>query len=116
MRQQSSEQADLENQIAERIQHLYHQTLGQQPDKVICSLSGQMLSVLMENAITKTELLLNSTGDPEMAQTVSISLDRILQPQVKQLIEEIVNKKVYEVVTSTQIETRRRNAVVTIEK
>ena len=116
MRQQSSEPTDLENQLAEKIQRLYYQTLGQQPDKVTCSLTDQMLSVLMENAITKTELLLNSTGDQAMAQTVSISLDKILQPQVKQLVEEIVNKKVYEVVTSTQIETGRRNAVVTMEK
>ena len=113
---QSSEPSDIESHLAEKIQLLYHQTLGQQPEKIVCSLSDQTLCILMENAVTKTEELLNTSGEEEIAKKVSSSLDGILKPQLKQLVEGVIDRKVSEVVTSTQIETGQRKAIVIVHK
>ncbi|NMG11201.1 DUF2294 domain-containing protein [Brasilonema sp. UFV-L1] len=97
----------VERTLAQRIQALYRDQLGHQPDKVICQLSDQNVVVVMENSITQPEQLLAKTGHQELAEKVRSDLDDVIQEQLKALIEETLNVSVIEVLADTTIKTSR---------
>ncbi|MGH8001118.1 MAG: DUF2294 domain-containing protein [Brasilonema sp.] len=97
----------VERTLAQRIQALYRDQLGHQPDKVICQLSDQNVVVIMENSITQPEQLLAKTGHQELAEKVRSDLDDAIEQQLKALIEETLSVSVIEVLADTTLETSR---------
>lgn len=108
--------AEIESQLSLKLQDLYVQSLGQKPTNLICQLSEHSISVVIEAALTKAELLLNASGDSSLAQKVGASIDNILRPQFEQLIEETVQRKILTLVTTTRLETKRRTITAIFEE
>ena len=95
----------IERTLAQRIQALYREYLGHQPSKVTCQLSEHNLVVLLENAITQPELLLTQAGREELAKQVHSDLDELIQPKIKEIIEEILHVSVLDFLSDTTLET-----------
>ena len=89
----------IQRTLAQRIQALYREQLGHQPSKVTCQLSDSSLTIILENSITQPEQLLAQTGRQELAEQVRADLDEAIQPQLKTLIEDILNVEVVELLS-----------------
>jgi uncharacterized protein YbcI len=101
----------IQRTLAQRIQALYREQLGHQPSKVTCQLSDSNLTIILENSITQPEQLLAQTGRQELAEQVRSDLDEAIQPQLKTLIEYILNVEVVEILSDATLETGRTGII-----
>lgn len=101
----------IQRTLAQRIQALYREQLGHQPSKVTCQLSDSSLTIILENSITQPEQLLAQTGRIELAEQVRADLDEAIQPQLKTLIEDILNVQVVELLSDATLETGRTGII-----
>jgi uncharacterized protein YbcI len=101
----------IQRTLAQRIQALYREQLGHQPSKVTCQLSDSNLTIILENSITQPEQLLAQTGREKLAQQVRSDLDEAIQPQLKTLIENILNVEVVELLSDATLETGRTGII-----
>src|SRR5690349_4501765 len=81
----------LERNLCQRIQALYKVGLGHQPSKITCQIFDEKIAIILENSITKAERVLAENGQEELAEHVRSELDELFQPQLKQLIEEVLD-------------------------
>ena len=102
----------LERTLSQRIQALYRNQLEHQPSRVTCQLFDEKLAIILEDSITQPEQLLVNNGQAELAEKVRAELDDVLQPQLKELIEEIVGVSVVDLLTNAKLEKGRTATVV----
>ena len=102
----------LERTLSQRIQALYRNQLEHQPSRVTCQLFDEKLAIILEDSITQPEQLLVNNGQAELAEKVRAELDDVLQPQLKELIEEIVGVSVVDLLTNAKLETGRTATAV----
>lgn len=117
MNQESSKptRGQLERLLSQRLQALYREQLGHQPGKVTCQLFDEKLAVIVEDSITPPEQLLANTGQTELAQQVRSDLDKAIQPQLKQLIEEILSVNVIDLLSDATLETGRTGIIAVLD-
>jgi uncharacterized protein YbcI len=104
----------LERTLSQRIQALYRNQLGHQPSKVTCQLFDEKLAILLEDSITQPEQLLVESGQEALAEQVRLDLDKALQPQLKQLIEEIVGVSVVDLLSNATLATGRTGTIAVL--
>lgn len=116
MNQESAKptRGQLERLLSQRLQALYREQLGHQPTKVICQLFDDSLAVVVENSITQPEQLLVSSGQTELAEQVRSDLDEAIQPQLKALIEEVLNVSVLDLLSDAKLETGRTGLIAVL--
>ncbi|MBW4492922.1 MAG: DUF2294 domain-containing protein [Oscillatoria princeps RMCB-10] len=102
----------LERTISQRIQALYRTEIGHQPSKIDCRLVEEKVTVVLENSITKAELLLAESGQEELAERVRGELQQLIEPKIKALIEEVLDTPVIEVLSNAKLETGRTVTIV----
>ncbi|AFY55248.1 hypothetical protein Riv7116_2746 [Rivularia sp. PCC 7116] len=105
MHSQIEDFSNLEMILAERIQCLFINQLGHQPKDIYCRLLDKKLTIVVENAITKPEKLLISAGYKEIVEKARNSIEKILQPQLKQIIEEVTTSKISNILFATHLDT-----------
>lgn len=106
----------LEQTLARQVEQFYRSQLGHQPDQVTCCfLRGKELVVTVENALTQPEQLLIASGYWELAGEVRISLNQILKPRIKAMIEKVTQETVIDLLSDIQPATRR-NSLIAILK
>ena len=104
--------SELERTLSQRIQALYRNQLEHQPSRVTCQLFDEKLAIILEDSITQPEQLLVNNGQTELAEKVRAELDDALQPQLKELIEEVVGVTVVDLLSNAKLETGRTATVV----
>jgi uncharacterized protein YbcI len=104
----------VERTLAQRIQALYREQLGHQPSKVSCQLNDRNLVIVLEDSITQPEQLLAHTGRQQLAEQVRSDLDDAIKPQIKGLIEEILNVQVIELLSDATLETGRSGIIAVL--
>jgi uncharacterized protein YbcI len=95
----------VERTIAQRIQALYREHLGHQPNKVTCQLSEKNVVILLEDSITQPEQLLAQVGRQELAEQVHTDLDEAIKPKIKALLEEVLQVSVLDLLSDATLET-----------
>ncbi|MEM6402165.1 MAG: DUF2294 domain-containing protein [Cyanobacteria bacterium P01_A01_bin.84] len=105
MHSQISPSQNLEKILAERIRSLFIEQLGHQPKDVYCRFLDNKLTIVIENAITKPEKLLIASGYEDIVKEARGSIEKILQPQFKQIIEEITSTEVSNILFATHLDT-----------
>jgi uncharacterized protein YbcI len=101
----------LERTLSQRIQALYRTQLEHQPSRVVCQIFDEKIAIILEDSITQPEQLLVNKGQEELAEKVRSELDDALQPQLKELIEEVVGVAVIDILSNSKIETGRAATV-----
>jgi uncharacterized protein YbcI len=101
----------LERSLSQRIQAFYRNQIGHQPSKVTCQLFDEKLAIVIENSITSAEELLRTEGKEELAEIFRSSLDEVIKPQLKSLIEEILNVGVSDLLSDATLETGRTGII-----
>ena len=101
----------IERTLSQRIQAFYREQLGHQPSKVTCQLSDSNLMIVIENSITPPEQLLAQSGRTQLAEQVRSDIDDAMQPQLKEIIKEILNVDVLELLSDATLETGRTGII-----
>jgi uncharacterized protein YbcI len=101
----------LERTLSQRIEALYRTQLGHRPAKVTCRIFDEQIAIVLEEAITQPEQLLANSGQEELAEQVRVDLDKALQPQIAQIIEEVVGVSVKDLLSDAKVDTGRTGTI-----
>jgi uncharacterized protein YbcI len=104
----------IERTLAQRIQALYREQLGHRTGKVTCQLFDEKLAIVIEDSITQPEQLLAQEGREELAEKVRSDLDAALQPQLRVLIEEVLEVSVLDLLSDATLETGRTGMIAVL--
>ncbi|MBD1910116.1 MULTISPECIES: DUF2294 domain-containing protein [unclassified Leptolyngbya] len=107
---------ELQRSLSQSIQALYRTHLEHQPARVTCQLMDTTLVLVLENALTQTETLLQDNGHTELVETVRDHLDTSLKPIVRQEIERILEVGVVDILSDATLETGRSAIVVILDR
>jgi uncharacterized protein YbcI len=102
----------LEREISQKIQALYKKNLGHQPGKVTCQLFDAKLAVILEDSITQPEQILAEEGKVELATQVHSDLTQAIQPEIRALVEEILQIDVLDILSDATLETGRTGMII----
>ncbi|HEY9694997.1 MAG TPA: DUF2294 domain-containing protein [Oculatellaceae cyanobacterium] len=102
----------LEEVLSQRIQTLYSQKLGHQPSHVSCELFNEQLAIVIDGCLTQPEKVLLNKGHSELAQQVRLDLNKVIQTQMQQIIEDVLNVPVIDLLSDATLETGRTGLIV----
>lgn len=105
----------LERSLSQQLQALYRTQLGHQPGKVTCQIFDEKVAIVFENSITPPEKLLADNGRAELAEQVRSDLKEAFEPQMKRLIEEVLNVVVLDLLSDATLETGRTGAIAILD-
>ncbi len=101
----------LEQNLSQRIQVLYLNHLGHEPNKVSCQLLDKTLTIIVENPITQLEMFLAASGKQETAEELRVNIHKAFQPLLKALIEEVVGTSVTDLLGNSNFQTSRTSVI-----
>lgn len=102
----------LERELSQRLQALYRDQLGQRPSKATCQVFESKVAIILEDSVTQPEQLLADEGQKELAERVRADLDQAMRPQIKQLIEEVLQVEVMDLMSDATLNTGRTGIIV----
>ncbi|MEH1965652.1 MULTISPECIES: DUF2294 domain-containing protein [unclassified Nostoc] len=102
----------LEIEISQRLINLYNDRLGKPPSQIICHFFDTEIVISLENSVTQAEQTLLKGGYDSLAEQVRLFLEKIIKPELKSLIEEIIGKPVLDLMTNTNLTTGRTGIIV----
>lgn len=106
----------LERTLSQRIQALYRNLLGHRLDAIVCQLFDHRIVFTLENSITQPEQLLVSNGKEELAEELHTNLSEAIQPQIRELVEEVVGVSVTDLLSDATLETGRTGMIVILSE
>ena len=105
----------LERKLSQEIQAFYRRYLGHQPSKVTCQLFDSKLAVVIEDSITSAEKILLEEGKNDLAEEVRSNIDDAIQPELKKLIEKIIQVSVLDTLSDATLDTKRTGIIAVLE-
>ncbi|MDZ8085959.1 MAG: DUF2294 domain-containing protein [Nostoc sp. DedQUE12b] len=106
----------LETEISQQIINLYNDRLGKSPSQIICHFFDTEIVISIENSVTQAEQTLLKGGCDTLAEQVRLYLEKIIKPDLKNLIEEIIGQPVLYLITNTNLATGRTGIVVILKE
>ena len=89
--------------------------LGHQLDNISYKLFNRTLIVMLEGTITSPEKLLKDNNLLFLAKQVREAIDSVIYPQIKEIIEEVMNVKVIDFLIDTTIDNNLTGAIAILE-
>jgi uncharacterized protein YbcI len=114
MTENLSTRGQLERQLSQEIQAFYRRHLGHQPSKVVCQLFDAKLAIILEDSITNAEQILLEEGKEDLAVKVRSNLDDAIQPELKQLIKNIIKVEVVDILSDATLNTGRTGIIAVL--
>jgi uncharacterized protein YbcI len=105
----------VERELSHRIRALYNAQLGQRLSNVLCHFFDRELAITIENSVTQVEQTLFKYGYERLAEEVRLSLDQIISPQLKALVEEIIGNPIIDQMSHTNLRTGRTGIIIVLE-
>jgi uncharacterized protein YbcI len=106
----------LEREISQSISSLYNTQLGLRPSKVICHCFDKEIVITLEDSVTLVEQALVDGNYKKLADEVRVTLNKIIKPQIKDLIEEIIDRNVIDVISNSSLATNRTGIIAILEQ
>lgn len=114
MNSETQTRGQLERTLSQRVQALYRTQLGQQPSRVQCQIFDGKVVIILEDSITKTEQVLVANGQEDLAEQVREDLDDAFNPQLTELIQEVIGIEVIDVLTDATLKTGRMGTIAVL--
>ncbi|BAZ46567.1 hypothetical protein NIES4102_36030 [Chondrocystis sp. NIES-4102] len=105
----------VERDLSQKIQAFYRNYLKHPPSKVTCQLFSEKLAIIIEDSITSAEQILINQGNENLAKEIRSHLDDAIQPELKDLIEEVLQVKVSDLLSDATLETGRTGIIIVLE-
>ncbi len=104
----------MERAISQKMQALYKRHLGHQPNKVTCQLFDSKMAIILEGSITQPEQLLLEEGKTDLAEKVREDLSQAIEPQIRGLIEEVLDVQVLDLLSDATVDTARTGIIAVL--
>lgn len=104
----------LEQKLSQQLIALYQTHLGHQVNNVYCKIVDKTITIVAEDSITGLEQFLLKNNRYELAQQVRSTLQKILEPHIKFLVESVVNVPVVDVIGDSVFDTQRTSIVAVL--
>ncbi|MEH1830169.1 MAG: DUF2294 domain-containing protein [Nostoc sp.] len=102
----------LERELSQRIIKFYDDRIGKPPSQIICHFFDTEIVISLENSVTQAEQTLMKGGYDNLAEQVRLYLEKIIKPELKSLIEQIIGKQVLDLTINTNLATGRTGIIV----
>ncbi|SRR5579883_2740868 len=106
----------LERTLSQRIQALYRNQLGHRLSEVDCNILDTKIAIVLEQSVTQPEQILAGKGNSELAAAVHSELDDAIQPQLKELIEEVMGVSVVDFFSDVTLQTERTGIIAVLSE
>ena len=104
-----------ERTLAQRIQALYQDKLGQRPEKILCQFFDEKLAIVLEKSLTRCEQLLLDTGREQFAANLRSELNAAIKPQLIELIQQVVGVTVTALLSDTDLKSGTSGMIFLLE-
>ncbi len=115
MNQTITKTKQIENLLSQKIQNIYKDQLKHQLDDISLKMFDRTLVVIMEGTITSPEKLLTKNDRLDLAKNVRETIDLFIKPQIKNIIEEVLEVRVIDFLSDTTIENNCTGAIAILE-
>lgn len=115
MNQTITKTKQIENLLSQKIQNIYKYQLEHQLDDISLKMFDRTLVVIMEGTITSPEKLLTKNDRLDLAKKVRETIDCFIKPQIKNIIEEVLEVRVIDFLSDTTIENNCTGAIAILE-
>ncbi|MDJ0573376.1 MAG: DUF2294 domain-containing protein [Pleurocapsa sp. MO_192.B19] len=105
----------IESLLSQKIKDVYQYQLEHQLDNVSYKLFDRTLVITLEGTITSPEKLLKDNDHFCLAKQVREAIDSVIHPQIKNIIEEVLNVKVVDFLSDTTIDNDITGAIAIFE-
>lgn len=102
----------LQRHLTQQFQRLYREELNHATGKITCQLIDEKLLLVIEDSVTKPEQLLAETGDTALAEQLRDDLAAALRPQIIEIAEQALDRKVVDILTDATLTTGRTGIVI----
>ncbi len=101
--------------LFQKIKDVYQEELEQQLDNISYKLFDRTLVITLEGIETLPEKLLKANNRYDLAQQVRKVIDSVINPQIKNIIEEVLDVKVIDFLSDTTIDNNITGAIAIFE-
>ena len=101
----------VESLLSEKIENIYQEQLEHTPDNIYYKIFDRTLIVIIEGAITTPEKILKCHNRHYLAQQVRKAIDDVIHPQIKTIIEEVMEVEVTDFMSDTTINNNMTGAI-----
>lgn len=105
----------IEHLLAQKIKDVYQYQLEHQLDNISFKLFDRTLIVMLEGSITSPEKLLKDNDNLLLAQQVREAIDGVIHPQIKNIIEDVMDVTVIDFLSDTTIDSNFTGAIAILE-
>lgn len=102
----------LQRSLSQQFQRLYRERLNHTPGKITCQILDEKLLFVIEDSVTKPEQLLLDEGQKELAEQVRVDLAAALRPQIVEMVETTLGRRVVDILTDATLSTGRTSVVI----
>lgn len=106
---------NVESILSERIKAVYHSKLKHQPEEIAYKLFDHTLVITLSGIITSPEKLLQANEHYGLAKRVRKTVDGIIHPRIKEIVEEVLDVKVVDFLSDTTIDHDVTGAIAVFE-
>jgi uncharacterized protein YbcI len=101
--------------LSKKIQDIYQEQLHHQLENISYKFFDHTLIVILEGAVTSLEKLLTNNNNLHLAQQVRRAIDDLIHPQIKNIIEEVMNVEIIDFMTDTTIDNNITGAIAILK-
>ena len=105
----------IESILLQKIRCIYHDKLNCELDNISYKLFDRTLVITIEGIITPPEKLLQKNDCPDLVEQVRKAVDAMIHPRIQNLIEEVLEVKVIDYLSSTTIDNDITGAIAVFE-
>ena len=102
---------EVESLLSKRIENIYQEQLKHKLDNVYYKIFDRTLIVIIEGSITTPEKVLESNDRHCLARQVRKAIDDVIHPQIKTIIEEVMEVEVTDFMSDTTINNNITGAI-----
>ena len=107
---------ELERSLSQSIRALYGNSIDYPPQKVTCKLFSRYLAIVSDDALTPLEKTLWTAGKQELTSEIRSEIDRIIEPKLVSLVENIVEVKIEEVLCNAAFEANKSGILLILSE
>ncbi len=105
----------IEHLLSQKIKDIYQEQLEHNLDKITYQLFDRTLIITLEGIVTSSEKLLKKNNSYSLAKKLREAIDNVIHPQIKDVIEEVLDVEVIDFLSDTTIEHDFTGAIAIFE-
>ena len=105
MEEKGADSNKLESLLAQQIKDIYRQSLGQSLNNIHFQQFNLGLLIVLEGVTTTIEKLLDRNSYSSLSSQIRAEIDKLILPQIRDAIEQGVNKKIVDFLSDTTIDS-----------